>query len=168
MSENIVLCGFMGCGKTTIGKCLAKKTGMKLIDTDKYIEEKAGMTVSEIFDTHGEAYFRDLEHSACVELAQKKNLIIATGGGALTFERNVAAFKNSCKIILIDVPVEVLYNRLKHDTTRPLLQRPDRKQAMTELYNKRMPQYKSAADIIIDGNQSPFNVTKSIIDSIVL
>ena len=166
MNENIVLCGFMGCGKTTVGKALAKKTGMSLVDTDKYIEEKENMTISEIFDKHGEEYFRELEHKACIELAGKSNLIIATGGGALTYERNVKAFKQTCKIILLDVPVDVLYERLKFDTTRPLLQRADKKEAMTELYNKRMPLYKKASDIVIDGNASPFSVTDSIIKAV--
>ena len=166
MNENIVLCGFMGCGKTTVGKALAKKTGMSLVDTDKYIEEKENMTISDIFKVYGEEYFRELEHKACVELAGKSNLIIATGGGALTYERNVNALKKSCVIVLIDVPVDVLYKRLEFDTTRPLLQRADKKEAMTELYNKRMPVYKKASDIVIDGNASPICVADSIIKAI--
>lgn len=166
MNKNIVLCGFMGCGKTTIGKALAKKTGMSLVDTDKYIEEKENMTISDIFKVYGEGYFRELEHKACVELANISNLIIATGGGALTYERNVKALKKSCVIVLLDVPVDVLYERLKFDTTRPLLQREDKKEAMTELYNKRMPLYKKASDIVIDGNASPFSVTDSIIKAV--
>ena len=166
MNENIVLCGFMGCGKTTVGKALAKKTGMSLVDTDKYIEEKENMTISDIFKVYGEEYFRELEHKACVELADKSNLIIATGGGALTFERNVNALKKSCVIVLLDVPVDVLYKRLEFDTTRPLLQRADKKEAMTELYNKRMPIYKKASDIVINGNASPICVADSIIKAI--
>ena len=166
MNENIVLCGFMGCGKTTVGKALAKKTGMSLVDTDKYIEEKENMTISDIFKVYGEEYFRELEHKACVELADKSNLIIATGGGALTFERNVNALKKSCVIVLLDVPVDVLYKRLEFDTTRPLLQRADKKEAMTELYNKRMPVYKKASDIVIDGNASPICVADRIIKAV--
>lgn len=166
MNENIVLCGFMGCGKTTVGKALAKKTGMSLVDTDKYIEEKENMTISDIFKVYGEGYFRELEHKACVELADKSNLIIATGGGALTFERNVNALKKSCVIVLLDVPVDVLYKRLEFDTTRPLLQRADKKEAMAELYNKRMPVYKKASDIVIDGDASPICVANRIIKSI--
>lgn len=76
--DNIVICGFMGCGKSTVGKCLAKKTGRKFVDMDAYIEKKAGMTVAMIFEKYGEQGFRDLEHEACVELAAENGLIIAS------------------------------------------------------------------------------------------
>ena len=91
--DNIVLCGFMGCGKSTVGRNIARKTGKKFVDMDSYIEDKAGLTVSEIFDKFGEDGFRDMEHNACKELSQLKGLIIASGGGAFTFERNVSVFK---------------------------------------------------------------------------
>ena len=82
--NNIILCGFMGCGKSTVGKNIARKSGRRFIDMDAYIEEEAGMTVSEIFAREGEEGFRDREHQACLELAQKSNAVIAAGGGALT------------------------------------------------------------------------------------
>ena len=91
--NNIVLCGFMGCGKSTVGKNIARKSGRKFLDMDSYIEQKAGMTVSEIFEKYGEEKFRDMEHDACVELAGLEGLVIASGGGAFTFKRNVEAFK---------------------------------------------------------------------------
>ncbi len=165
MNKNIILCGFMGCGKTTVGENLRKKTGMNLIDTDKYIEETQGMTISKIFETQGEAYFRDLEYKACKELADKKGVIISTGGGALTFERNVDVLKKSGTIVLIDVPLNVLKLRLKNDKTRPLLQRPDKDRAMKELYEKRMPVYKAAADVTVDGDKSPLQVALNIINA---
>lgn len=165
MTKNLILCGFMGCGKTTVGENLRKKSGMNLIDTDTYIEKTQGMTISEIFEKYGEDYFRDLEHKACKELSEKKGVIISTGGGALTFQRNVDVLKNTGTVVLIDVPLEVLKERLKNDTTRPLLQRPDKDEAMKTLYEKRMPLYKSAADIIIDGNNSPLQVALNILNS---
>mgnify|MGYP002908643520 FL=1 len=97
--NNIVLCGFMGCGKSTVGKNIARKSGRKFLDMDSYIEEKAGMTVSEIFEKYGEEKFRDMEHDACVELAGLEGLVIASGGGAFTFKRNVEAFKGKDKIL---------------------------------------------------------------------
>ena len=163
MNKNIILCGFMGCGKTTVGENLKKKSGMNLIDTDAYIEKTNNMTVSEIFEKYGEEYFRELEYRACKELSQKRGVIISTGGGALTFERNVKVLKDTGTIILIDVPLEVLKERLKYDKTRPLLQRPDRDRAMKELYEKRMPLYKKAADIVINGDNSPLQVAISIL-----
>ena len=153
--NNIVLCGFMGCGKSTVGKIIARKTGKKFLDMDKYIEQKAGMSVSDIFARHGEAGFRDMEHEACKELSAQSGLIIAAGGGALTFERNVAEFRGKDTVVLLDVPLEVIKRRLKNDTRRPLLQRPDKDRVMAELYRKRMPLYLAAADVVIKGAATP-------------
>ena len=164
--KNIVLCGFMGCGKSTIGNLLSKKTGMSFIDLDKYIEQKENKTVAEIFADNGEDYFRQLERDASKELSQKKSLVIATGGGTLTFQENVDAFKTSGKIVLLDVPVEVVSERLQGDTTRPLLNRPDKEQAMRELYEKRMPLYQNAADIIVNAANSPLQVCMEIMSNL--
>lgn len=163
--KSIFLCGFMGCGKTTVGKILAKKTGKEFIDMDKYIEQKENMTISQIFETHGEDYFRDVEHQVCKELSEKPDLIVATGGGALTFKRNVDIIKGNASVLLISVPVEVIAQRLKNDTTRPLLQRPDKEVAMRELYNKRLPIYTDAATVIVNGSQHPKAVAKLIINT---
>ena len=164
--DNIVLCGFMGCGKSTVGKNIARKTGKKFLDMDSYIEKKAGMTVSEIFDKYGESAFRDMEHEACKELSEMKDLIIASGGGAFTFERNVEVFKGKDTIVLLDVPLGVIKYRLRNDKTRPLLQRPDKDKAMQELYEKRLPLYKSAADIIVSGRNTPIKTAFSVIDAV--
>ena len=164
--NNIVLCGFMGCGKTTVGRNLARKSGRKFIDMDSYIEEKAGMRVSEIFDKYGESRFRDMEHDACVELAGAKGLVIASGGGAFTYQRNIDAFKGKDKIVLLDVPLDVIAQRLKNDTTRPLLQREDKEEAMRELYEKRLPVYLSAADITVSGKNTPLKTAYAILSAI--
>ena len=164
--DNIVLCGFMGCGKSTVGKNIARKTGKKFLDMDSYIEKKAGMTVSEIFDKYGESAFRDMEHEACKELSEMKDLIIASGGGAFTFERNVEVFKGKDTIVLLDVPLNIIKYRLRNDKTRPLLQRPDRDKAMQELYDKRLPLYKSAADIIVSGKNTPIKTAFTVIDAV--
>lgn len=164
--NNIVLCGFMGCGKSTIGKNIAKKTGRRFLDMDTYIEKKSGMTVSEIFEKYGENEFRDMEHEACKELAEKSNLIIASGGGAFTFERNVRVFKGKDKIVLLDVPLNIIKYRLRNDKTRPLLQKPDRDKVMKELYEKRLPIYKKAADITVSGKSSPMKTALAVIAAV--
>ena len=164
--NNIVLCGFMGCGKTTVGRNLARKTGRKLVDMDRYIEEKAEMSVSEIFEKHGEQGFRDMEHEACRELSEKEGLVIASGGGALTFKRNVEIFKGVDTIVLLDVPLNVISARLKNDKKRPLLQRPDKEKAMRELYEKRLPLYENAADIIIRGHDTPLKTAFAVMDAL--
>lgn len=160
--KNIILCGFMGCGKSTVGSLLAKKNGMAFVDLDSYIEKKEGKTISEIFSDSGEAYFRALEREASKELSAKNGLVIAAGGGTLTFQENVDVLRENGKIVLLDIPVEVVAQRLVGDTTRPLLNRPDRDEAMKELYEKRLPVYRKAADVIIDGNQSPLQVCMEI------
>lgn len=164
--KNIILCGFMGCGKSTIGNLLSKKMGMSFLDLDAYIEKKENKTIAQIFEDSGEAYFRQLEREASAELSTKNGLIIATGGGTLTFQENVDVFKQGGKIILLDVPVEIVSKRLENDTTRPLLNRPDKEQAMRELYQKRLPLYKNAADIIVDASNSPLQVCMEIMSVI--
>ena len=164
--NNIVLCGFMGCGKSTVGRNIARKTGKKFLDMDSYIEKKAGMTVSEIFDKYGEDGFRDMEHKACLELAEMSDLVVASGGGAFTFERNVRAFKGRDTIVFLDVPLEVIKNRLKNDKTRPLLQRPDKDKAMKELYDKRYPIYKKTADIVVAGQNTPLKTVFQVMNAV--
>ena len=164
--NNIVLCGFMGCGKSTVGKNVARKTGKKYVDMDFYIEQKAGMRVSEIFDTFGEQGFRDMEHEACVELSREKNLIIASGGGALTFERNVEVFKENDTIVLLDVDLETIKYRLRNDKRRPLLQRPDKDKVMKELYDKRLPLYKAAADVTVKGQSTPLKTAFAVMEAV--
>lgn len=164
--KNIVLCGFMGCGKSTVGSLLSRKTGMSFIDLDSYIEKKENKTVSQIFEDSGEEYFRQLEREAAQELSQKNGLVIAAGGGTLTYQVNVDTFRRTGRIVLLDVPVDVVAARLKNDSTRPLLNRPDKDKAMKELYDKRLSLYKSAADITVDASQSPMQVCTEIIASL--
>ena len=161
--KNIVLCGFMGSGKSTIGNLLSKKMGMAFIDLDAYIEKKENKSVSQIFADSGEEYFRQLEKNAVKELAYKKSVILATGGGTLTFQENVDVLRNADnKIILLDLPVEVVEQRLQGDTKRPLLNRPDKEKVMRELYEKRLPLYRNAADIVVNAANSPMQVCMEI------
>ena len=166
--NNIILCGFMGCGKSTVGKTIARKTGRPFVDMDKYIEQQAGMTVAEIFEQRGESGFRDLEHAACRALAEQHGLIIAAGGGALTFARNADVFRGKDTVVLLDVPLAVIKRRLHNDTRRPLLQRPDKDKVMAELYRKRTPQYRAAADVVIKGEATPLKTAYAVIDKLEL
>ena len=153
MNRNIVLFGFMGCGKSTVGAELAANTGREMVDTDKLIEQSEGMSISEIFSKHGEQYFRDREHEICCQLAERERLIISAGGGALTFRRNIEALRRGCELVLIDVSPEVIYERLKYDTTRPLLQCDDKMAAIRSLYARRDAVYREAADHTVNGDQ---------------
>ncbi|MEE0930974.1 MAG: shikimate kinase [Acutalibacteraceae bacterium] len=160
--KNIVLCGFMGSGKTTVGRQLAKLADMEYIDLDQYIEQQQKTTISNIFAEHGEEYFRDLEHLASKEIAEKQNCIISAGGGTLLFERNVQALKNNCTVVLLNAPLNTIKYRLRNDKKRPLLQRPDKDKVMEEMYNQRFPIYKRAADYVLNANKAPLQVAEDI------
>ena len=149
--NNIVICGFMGSGKTTVGNELAKIMGRRFIDTDAMIEKEQGVAIKAIFATHGEDYFRELEYECCKKISSLKNCVISTGGGAITFERNVEALKSGGKIIFLDADFETICERIGNSSNRPLFQ--DREKARA-LYNERQKKYLEAADIVIDGNMS--------------
>lgn len=165
-NTNIILCGFMGSGKTTVGQLLADKTGRQFVDMDDYIETRQQMTVSQIFEKFGEPYFRELETQAAKELAKQINLVIAAGGGTLTVPRNVEILKATGIILMLDTPLSVIQKRLEGDTTRPLLQKPNRGAVMEDLYNKRLSAYKSAANIVIPAEASPQEITATILEQL--
>ena len=149
---NIVLCGFMGCGKSTIGKLVAKKTHREFIDLDSFIEEKQGLSIREIFETYGEDYFRNCETDAISELVNKNDVVLALGGGAVLKNKNVELLKSSGKIIFLDVTANTVFSRLKNDTSRPLLNTDDKLAEITKRLNDRLPIYTMVADKIIDAN----------------
>lgn len=160
--KNIVLCGFMGCGKSTVGRRLAAQLDMQFIDMDTYIEEQEGRTISDIFAKDGEAAFRAIEHDACVTLGQTAGLVIATGGGAVLRDDNVDALSANGVIIFLDVNEASVLERLKNDTTRPLLQRPDKEQAVHELMSKRAPLYARASHLTVDANGDAETVCEAV------
>ena len=149
---NIVLCGFMGSGKTSVGSRLAQTTGRTFVDMDRYIEQKEGMTVPEIFSARGEAAFRTMEREAAKELSLQSGLIIATGGGALMNPENTAALKESGVIVLLDASAEAIRRRLSGDRSRPLLSGPDREETFRRLYSERTGAYRAAADLIVEAD----------------
>ncbi len=160
--KNIVLCGFMGCGKSTVGKLLAARNGMTFLDMDRYIEEQAGCTVSEIFAREGEAAFRTMETEACRTLGAQHNLVIATGGGAVLRTENVTALSQNGVLIWLDVSAPCVIERLRDDQTRPLLQRADKETAVRALLQERAPLYKAAASVRIDADDEAQAVAKAI------
>lgn len=163
LSGNIVLCGFMGCGKTSVGKRIAKLLDRRFCDLDLYIEKQTGMTVKEIFAKEGEEGFRVREAQAVEEVASQQGLVIASGGGTVLAQKNVDCFhRYGGKILFLDVPVAALQERLKNDKRRPLLQRPDRREFIAQLWEKRCPLYKAAADVVIDAGAPAVVVAKRV------
>ena len=160
---NIVLCGMMGSGKSTVGKALSRLTGKPFVDTDTLIEEKYG-SINEIFAKKGEAYFRDLERQAVKELALKDGLIIATGGGLVLRQENADLLKQNGRIVYLQAELSTLRERLSGDTKRPLLQ----SGRLEELLEKRAPVYESAADFTVQADgKTPEEIAGEIIKKVV-
>ena len=160
--RNLILCGFMGCGKSTVGRRLAALTGRRFVDMDVFIEQQAGMTVGEIFNRYGEVDFRRREREACADLAAMDGLVIAAGGGALTFPENAATLSATGTIVLLEISPETVLRRLKGDDSRPLLRRPDKESAVRELMSRREPLYKAAASVVVSGEEEPDIVATNI------
>lgn len=148
--KTIYLCGFMGCGKTTVGKALAKKLGVAFYDLDSFIEEKSGMTIPEIFEKYGEAHFRELESSAISDFRDRSG-VIATGGGALLSERNADIANTLGITVFIDTPFEICYDRIKGDKNRPIAFNSTKEQLFSR-YSERYPLYKAHSAKTVDGS----------------
>ncbi|MBQ7740070.1 MAG: shikimate kinase [Eubacterium sp.] len=149
--KNIIICGFMGAGKTVVGRELAKMMGCRFIDTDELIEKEQGVAIKAIFATRGEDYFRELEYETCKKIGETKNCVVSTGGGALTFKRNVEALKKSGKIVFLDASFDTICERIGDNQSRPLFQDKEKARA---LYDERKSKYLEAADYVIDGDLS--------------
>ncbi len=143
--RNIVLIGMPSCGKSTVGRELAKNTGLSFTDTDDVITERIGCTISDFFKEHGEKAFRKIESEVIAELAKTGGKIIATGGGAVLDPANVRELKRSGILIFIDRSIE----NLKPTDDRPLLQN---REMLDKLFKDRYDIYRAAADVTLDGN----------------
>lgn len=147
---NIVLIGFMGTGKTTIAKLLSRVFDLKVIEMDGLIVERQGMSISEIFEKHGEEYFRDLETNLLKELQKDNNLVISCGGGTPLREVNVKEMKKIGKVVLLNASAETIFARVKDNHDRPLLENNMNVEFIEGMLSKRRDKYLAAADIIID------------------
>lgn len=160
--KNIVLCGFMGSGKSTVGKRLAALTNRDFVDMDCYIQDKANMSIPDIFSKYGEPHFRNLEQEAVAELSECKNLVIATGGGALLSDKNISLLKAGGIIVFLDITLETALKRLENSTERPLIDKGNKTEQIKKLYTARLDLYKAAADITVDANPDPNTVAFEI------
>lgn len=147
--KNIVLIGMMGCGKTTVGRRLAKRLERRFVDTDQYIEAAQGRSIPEIFAHQGEAYFRDLERETAETLARERDLVIACGGGLPTRAEAIAALKASGVVFWLNREPAVIYDTVSM-AHRPLGQ--GGKEAFLERFRQREPIYRRWADYIIEGH----------------
>ena len=146
---NIILTGFMGTGKSSVGRMLAEKTGYLFCDLDAVIVDQAGKSIKEIFAKYGEAYFRELEATAVKQVSSADRQVIATGGGAVIREDNRCLLRNSGIIVNLQASIEEICKRLSNDSERPLLHDRNSEEKLAELLEQR-ERYYVDADIRID------------------
>ena len=164
MARNIILVGPMGAGKTTIGKQLAQQLGREFYDCDRVIEEHTGADIPLIFELEGEQGFRKREKNMLLELTQKEDIVLATGGGAVLDPENRKQLTKSGFVIYLNAPLSQLINRTSKDKNRPLLQTADPRKKLEEIMAVRDPLYREVADAIIETDGSPVrNVVKKLV-----
>ncbi len=152
--ENISLIGFMGSGKTTIGKLLAEKTGYLFIDLDRIIELSENKTINEIFNYSGEEYFREIESRIIKKVYFNKRCVFACGGGVILRGENMKMIRRNSNVVYLEISPREALNRLEDSSDRPLLKSPDKLKKVTELLNIRRSMYEKYSDIIIQNEGS--------------
>ena len=160
---NIYLIGFMGSGKSSVGKLLAKNLNYKFIDTDEEIEKDTGLSINEIFKKFGERYFRNLERKKLEELIKLKNLVVATGGGMGADEKNINLMKQSGLVVWLKIDFDTFLKRVGNDPNRPLLKE-DINKLKTRFIQRE--KYYSKADIIIDATKELDTIMKNLMKKI--
>jgi shikimate kinase len=152
---NIFLVGMMGAGKTTLGRALAQRLQMEFVDTDKVLVERTGVPVATIFEIEGEDGFRRREADILVELSERSGCVIATGGGSILLEANRLLMRRRGTVVYLRARLDNLWERTRHDGSRPLLATSDPRATLGELLEMRDPLYRDAAHIVVDsGAQS--------------
>ncbi len=150
----------MGAGKTSVGKLLAKRLKKQFYDSDLEIERRTGVDISMIFEFEGEQGFRRRETAVIRELSALRNIVLATGGGAVLSAENRELLAKNGAVVYLRAAIKELIRRIQHDKKRPLLETEDRNAKLTELLALRDPLYKEIADIIVDtGRQNPASLT---------
>lgn len=164
---NIVLIGFMGAGKSTISDYLKTVFAMDIIEMDQIIAERAGMSISDIFETYGEQYFRDCETNLLIEMQSRTNVVISCGGGTPMRECNVVEMKKNGRVVLLTAKPETILDRVKDSHDRPLIESNKTVPFIADLMSKRREKYEAAADIIIETDgKSELEICEELIHSL--
>ena len=165
--DAIVLIGFMGAGKSSVGRMLARITGLSRFDTDEMVAAGFGLSIPEIFAAHGEERFRAAETEALRELSGKGQTIVVTGGGIVLRAENVTLLHELGTIVYLSADEETLFERISRRSTRPLLQTTNPRATLTELLANRLPFYRDAADLEVDTSRLKHDeVAKTILNRI--
>ncbi len=164
---NILLIGFMGTGKSTVSDYLSTLFSMDVVEMDQIIAEREGMSISDIFEIHGEEYFRDAETNLLIELQDKKNVVVSCGGGVPMRDRNVEEMRKNGKVVLLTASPETILERLKDDHSRPLLENNKSVDFISQLMEKRRNRYESVADIVINTDgKTKLEICEELIQSL--
>lgn len=153
----------MGAGKTTVGREYARRHGLDFLDCDQELVARTGVSVATIFEIEGEEGFRRRETQLLDELTQRGRLVLATGGGVVLAAANRAMLAGRCLVVYLKVPPRQLWERTRHDRNRPLLQVPNPRGRIEELYRQRDPLYAEIADIVVEGGRgSPGGMVRQV------
>jgi shikimate kinase len=161
--QNLALVGFMGTGKSAVGRLAAESLQFAFVDTDELIEAQSGMSIEEIFKNQGEAAFRQLEHGMVRNLEQRQKTVIATGGGLIIDPANLASLKTHALVVCLWASPEIIWERVQEQTHRPLLQTADPLGKIRELFAVRDPLYRQADVLIQTGLRSPKEVAQQVL-----
>ncbi len=161
--QNIALIGFMGTGKSSVGRLAAESLQFEFVDTDDLIEAQCGVTIEEIFKGQGEAAFRQLEKQVVQNLSQRQKTVIATGGGLVADPANLASLKTHALVVCLWASPETIWERVQTQTHRPLLQTADPLGKIRELLALRDPLYRQADALIQTGQRSPKEVVQQVL-----
>ncbi|HEV2318245.1 MAG TPA: shikimate kinase [Verrucomicrobiae bacterium] len=160
---NIALIGFMGTGKTSVGRLVAEQLHFQYLDTDEMIQSATGKTIAEIFSVSGEPAFRALEEKTVHELAGKTRTVISAGGGLPVNPENLASLKSHALVVCLWASPAKIWERVKNQTHRPLLQDPDPQKKICELLTARAPSYKQADILLNTDSRSLREVAQQVI-----
>lgn len=166
MNKHIYLIGYMGTGKTSVGKLLSERLNLPLLEMDETLSERFGMTINEIFDAFGEDAFRSAESDLLLEISTLENpSVVSCGGGVVLNDKNREILRESGITVLLQAKPQEIYNRLKNNNDRPLISGSNKLKKISKIYEERLPLYEEAAEIITDtDNKTP----EEIVDELIL
>jgi shikimate kinase len=153
----------MGAGKTSVGRSVAEQLGFEFVDTDALIESRTGKTISQIFATEGEAHFRSLEHSVVEQLAARDKVVISTGGGLPANQANLDSLKTHALVVCLWASSDRIWDRVKNQSHRPLLQTPNPQERIKEMLKTRAPFYRQADVLLHTDNRSQRQVCQQVL-----
>lgn len=167
LKKTVVMVGMMGAGKTAVGRALAAKIGVPFLDSDAEIVKAANMSIAEIFERDGEAFFRTKETQVIDRLLDEERGILSTGGGAFLADGNRSLISEKGVAVWLDADLELLWQRVKHKDTRPLLRTANPRQTLSDIFDARVPIYaKAELSVQADPNYSIEDMADRVLEAL--